>query len=94
MRFYERVGLLPRPPRSPGGFRRYPLSATERLQLIRYARVLGLSLADIEALLDDSAECGSERAQRRERAFAAVQLRADAIGHLQALRPGGAPPSG
>jgi MerR family redox-sensitive transcriptional activator SoxR len=50
IRYYERLGLLPKPPRS-GGWRRYDLSVVERVRVIRLARQLGFALEEIRILL-------------------------------------------
>ena len=52
IRYYEGVGLLPEPRRSPTGYRLYSKQDLERLQLIRRAKLLGLSLAEIKPLVD------------------------------------------
>lgn len=51
VRFYERRGLLPRPPRSQAGYRLYPPEATRRLRFIKRAQELGFSLNEIGELL-------------------------------------------
>jgi MerR family mercuric resistance operon transcriptional regulator len=51
VRFYERRGLLPRPPRSASGYRLFPADAARRLRFIRRAQELGFSLAEIRELL-------------------------------------------
>ena len=51
IRFYERRGLLPAPPRSAAGYRRYPESTVQRLQFIHRAKALGFSLDEIATLL-------------------------------------------
>ncbi|MFB7710163.1 heavy metal-responsive transcriptional regulator [Streptomyces sp. NPDC056105] len=51
IRFYEQAGLLPEPPRTPGGYRDYPAQATHRLAFIREAQAAGLSLAEIRSVL-------------------------------------------
>ncbi len=51
IRFYESVGLLPKPPRQSGR-RRYDPSILDRLQVIQAAREVGISVADIRTLLD------------------------------------------
>jgi len=47
LRHYERMGLLPRPPRSSGGYREYPASAVKRVQAIRAAVWLGFGLDEL-----------------------------------------------
>ena len=59
VRYYDRVGLLPTPPRSPSGYRLYTPELVERLRFIRGAKHLGLRLQDIAQLLEvmDRGEC-------------------------------------
>lgn len=52
IRFYERVGLLPRPERAPNGYRLYESEDVQRLRFIRSARALDFSLDDIQEILD------------------------------------------
>lgn len=51
IRYYERIGLLPAPPRSVGRHRLYDEPHRQRLVFIRRARELGFSLEEIRALL-------------------------------------------
>jgi MerR family mercuric resistance operon transcriptional regulator len=50
IRYYERIGLVPRAPRSAAGRRLYDSYAVRRLGFIRRARELGFSLEDIRFL--------------------------------------------
>lgn len=52
IRHYEGLGLLPPPPRSESGYRRYGSDAINTLHFIRRARDLGFGMADIAQLLD------------------------------------------
>ena len=51
IRFYERNGLLPRPPRTEGGFRRYGENDVETLAFVRRVQRLGFKLSEIRGLL-------------------------------------------
>ncbi len=51
IRYYERIGLLPEPPRSAGGHRTYAAEHTRTLDFILRARTMGFSLAEIRRLL-------------------------------------------
>lgn len=69
IRYYETVGLMPDPPRSPAGHRRYGLPHVERLQFIMRARELGFTLVEIRGLLSmvvaGSQTCGDVEAMGR-----------------------------
>ncbi|MES1933960.1 MerR family transcriptional regulator [Salinisphaera shabanensis T35B1] len=60
IRYYERRGLMPEPPRANSGYRRYPRDAEQRLRFIRRAKRLGFTLKEIMALL--RLQAGGERA--------------------------------
>ncbi|OGO23283.1 MAG: hypothetical protein A2144_12110 [Chloroflexi bacterium RBG_16_50_9] len=51
IRYYEDVGLIPEPRRSESGYRLYSRYELERLRLIKRAKLLGLSLAEIKELV-------------------------------------------
>ena len=51
VRYYERIGLMPRPQRSQGGHRHYAAEHARRLRFIRRARELGFGIQDIQVLL-------------------------------------------
>lgn len=52
LRYYERLGLLPRPTRTNGGYRLYERAALERIALIRKAHALGLTLREVGEVLE------------------------------------------
>jgi MerR family mercuric resistance operon transcriptional regulator len=76
IRYYEHVGMLPRPPRSPGGYRLYGIEDLKRLLFIRRARALGFSIAEVRRLLG--------LADERRRPCA--EARVIAAAHLEAVR--------
>jgi MerR family transcriptional regulator, mercuric resistance operon regulatory protein len=68
LRYYERIGLLPEPPRTAGGYRDYPEQAVGVLRFVRRAKELGFQLSEIEELL--GFEDGDERSCAAARAVA------------------------
>jgi MerR family copper efflux transcriptional regulator len=51
IRYYEREGLVPTPPRSSSGYRKYTRDALERLQVVLRLKQLGFTLGEISDLL-------------------------------------------
>ena len=51
IRYYESIGLLPRPKRMSNNYRQYAPADAERLRFITSARTLGFSLEDISEIL-------------------------------------------
>ncbi len=51
IRYYERIGVLPEPPRRQNNYRSYEPYHLERLGFVMRARSLGFSLAEIRELL-------------------------------------------
>lgn len=52
IRYYESIGLIAEPDRTPSGYRDYTNDAITRLRFIRDAQASGLSLMDIQAVLE------------------------------------------
>ena len=68
VRYYQRRGLLPEPPRPPGsglsgGVRRYGDEAVRQLRFIRAAQVAGFTLEEIRELL--ALDATDDRARAR-----------------------------
>src|SRR5487761_1169841 len=65
IRFYERQALIPRPRRTPGGYRLYEAREVDRLLFIGQAQNLGFTLQEIRELLliqnNDQAGCSHVR---------------------------------
>ena len=51
VRYYERRGLLPRPPRTRSGYRQFPPEVVRRVRFIKRAQGLGFTLEEIKGLL-------------------------------------------
>ena len=52
IRYYERISLLPQPPRTSGGHRLYDHDHLKRLNFIRRSRELGFTLEEIRKMLE------------------------------------------
>ena len=70
VRFYEDIGLLPRPARLESGRRTYQESDVRRLSFIRHGRALGFSIEELRSLMKLSDEpdrdCGEAGAIARQ----------------------------
>lgn len=75
IRYYERIGLLPAPPRSAGGRRQYDRSHRRRLIFIRRMRELGFPLDDVRTLLT-----------MVDGGYACDDVRLLTLGHLEEVR--------
>ncbi len=51
IRYYESIGLLPEPARTPSGYRVYDESDVERVRFIKTAQRLGITLDEIKEIL-------------------------------------------
>lgn len=87
VRFYERRGLLPEPPRSPSGYRLYPAEAARRLRFIKRAQELGFSLKEVEELLSlRVSPRTTSRARVRQRAEAKIEDITTKIKTLESMK--------
>jgi Cu(I)-responsive transcriptional regulator len=86
IRYYERVGLLPKPPRSGAGYRQFSLESVRRVRFIKRAQELGFSLKEIKELLALRIAPGSTRADVRRRAEAKIADIEGKVEHLRAMK--------
>jgi DNA-binding transcriptional MerR regulator len=63
--YYESIGVLRRPPRTGGNYRRYSDADLQRLRQVRAWRDAGLSLGDIRALLEGPSSGAARVLERR-----------------------------
>ena len=99
IRFYEKKGMLPSPPRSSGNYRLYGAAHVERLLFIRHCRSLDMTLDEIRRLLqvrdtprDDCSEVSvllDEHLRQIDVRIAELQQLRDQLGSLS-LRCSGA----
>ena len=66
IRYYEDIGLLPKPKRTSSGYRVYDGNAVDRLVFIKKAQSLGLRLEDVKEILElaDRGRCPCGHVQR------------------------------
>jgi MerR family mercuric resistance operon transcriptional regulator len=76
IRYYERIGLLPKPARSASGHRRYDPSDVRRLRFVRRCRELGFDVDRIGQLLT-MAEDGR---------YSCREVREMTLGHVEDIR--------
>ena len=66
VRYYEKTGLMPNPPRTEGGHRIYSLEHMKRLVFIRRSRELGFTIEQVSELLcfvdEPGHSCGEVKA--------------------------------
>jgi MerR family mercuric resistance operon transcriptional regulator len=86
VRYYQRRGLLPEPPRPPGEIRRYGTSDLKRLRFIRRAQAAGFTLEEIGELL--ALDRTSDRARIRALATERVAALDARIADLEQARAG------
>ena len=71
IRYYEKEGLLPKPPRTSGGYRVFSPDAVRRVRFIKRAQELGFSLREIKELLalrlDPDTTCADVRKRAEEK---------------------------
>jgi MerR family mercuric resistance operon transcriptional regulator len=71
IRYYERQGLLPPPPRSAGGYRVFPPQSASRVRFIKHAQSLGFTLKEVKELLDlrldPATTCAEVRSKARNK---------------------------
>ena len=78
IRYYEKTGMIPDPPRTASGYRVYDEAHVARLQFILRARELGFSIDEIRGLLDlvdGGTQTCAEVKERTERHLADVRAK-------------------
>ena len=86
IRYYEREGLLPEPPRLASGYRIFPESSVRRVRFIKRTQELGFSLAEIRDLLSLREDAGAGAQEIRDRARAKVLDIEEKIRALRAMK--------
>ena len=64
VRYYERIGLLPRAPRTHSGVRRYPPDTVDHIRFVKQAQRNGFTLAEVRELLALTRRGGVKRCRQ------------------------------
>jgi MerR family transcriptional regulator, copper efflux regulator len=86
IRYYEREGLLPKPPRLASGYRMFPTDAVHRVRFIKRAQELGFSLADIRELFSIQIDAKKDCSDVKRLAKAKVADIKQKIDTLQSMK--------
>jgi MerR family transcriptional regulator, copper efflux regulator len=86
IRHYEKIGLIPSPPRRDSGYRDYSQADVHRLRFIANARDLGFPIEEIRVLLDlwsDRDRASAEVKALAESRAADLGRKADALNAMR-----------
>ena len=86
IRYYEKIGVMPEPERTSGGYRIYRQADVERLAFVGQAQALGLSLEEISEILllvDEGREPCRHVEQRLRHHLSEVVARIDELAALR-----------
>lgn len=86
IRYYERQGLVPRPPRNRANYRLYPKETVARVRFVKRAQELGFSLREIKELMSLRATPGTRCSAVRRRAEAKIQGIDEKVRTLRTMR--------
>jgi len=86
LRYYERRGLLPRPPRRSSGYREFPDDAVRIVRFIKRAQGLGFTLHEVQELIRLRNDKRRDRARIRAVAEKRVRQIDRKIVELQAMK--------
>jgi len=73
IRYYERRGLIPKPPRNASGYRQYSQEDIARTKFIKRAQMLGFSLREILEILSLRMEPGKTCGDMKARVEAKIE---------------------
>ena len=86
VRYYEREGLLPAPPRLKSGYRIFPETSVQRVHFIKRAQELGFSLSEVRELLSIQIDAAKECADVQRLAKAKIMDIEKRIRTLQSMK--------
>lgn len=88
IRYYEKTGMLPDPPRTGAGYRVYSAAHVARLRFILRARELGFTIDDIRGLIglqDGAAPSCADVKERTERHLVDVRTKIADLMRIEAV---------
>lgn len=88
IRFYQRLGLIAKPPRPSGGVRRYSSDTVVRIKFVKRAQALGFSLDEIALLLglSDGEHCAETKALAEKKLTTVEEKISDLVAIQNALK--------
>ena len=86
IRYYERRGLIPKPPRNASGYRQYSQEDIARTKFIKRAQALGFSLKEISEILSLRMEPGTTCGDIKAKVEAKIEDVEQKIEDLQQMR--------
>jgi DNA-binding transcriptional MerR regulator len=86
IRFYERKGLLPAPPRLSSGYRDYPVETVRAVLFIKQMQGFGFTLRELEGFIRLLESQPHSPAERRRRVEAKLQSIDEQIERLRSMR--------
>ncbi len=86
IRYYERRGLIPKPPRNASGYRQYSQEDIARTKFIKRAQALGFSLKEISEILSLRMEPGTTCGDIKARVEAKIDEVEQKIADLRQMR--------
>ncbi len=86
LRYYERQGIVSKPPRTRSNYRLYPEDTVRRVRFVKHAQELGFSLKEIKGLLSLRATPGTSCQDVQQRATAKINEIDEKILSLQSMQ--------
>jgi len=86
LRHYERLGLIPVPPRSANGYRIYPLEVVAAVRIVRRALAVGFTLSELATQFRVRARGGHPCLEVRDLARVKLRLVEERLKMMRRLR--------
>lgn len=86
VRYYERRGLIPEPPRRRSGYRQYSGDDVARIKFIKHAKEVGFTLREISELLSLRVDPHTTSSEIKKKANAKINEIEEKIRSLQMMK--------